>query len=116
MRALKARKISRDLLPYMAPFQPFVAYYGLFFNILIMLTQGFTAWIPSFSVENFFVAYVSLILFAVLYIGHKLVYRDPLASALKADLDTCRLDVENEHWEVTVPTTLYGKLWSLING
>ncbi|GLI71859.1 lysine permease [Penicillium ochrochloron] len=116
MRALKARRISRDLLPYKAPFQPFLSYYGLFFNILIMLTQGFTAWIPSFSVENFFVAYVSLILFAVLYIGHKLVYRDPLVSPLQADLDTGRLEIENEHWEVTIPTTWYGKLWHLING
>jgi yeast amino acid transporter len=95
MRVLKTRRISRDLLPYIAPFQPFVAYYGLFFNILVVLTQGFTAWIPSFSVENFFVAYVSLILFAVLYIGHKLAYRDPLVSPLKADLDTGRLEVEN---------------------
>ncbi|KAJ5914865.1 Arginine permease CAN1 [Penicillium tannophilum] len=116
MRALKARNISRDFLPYKAPFQPFLAYYGLFFNILILLTQGFTAWIPSFDVESFFVAYVSLILFAVLWIGHKLVFRDSFVSPLQADLDTGRAEIENEHWEVTVPTTWYGKIWHGING
>ncbi|KAJ5522811.1 Arginine permease CAN1 [Penicillium frequentans] len=116
MRALKARNISRDFLPYKAPFQPFLAYYGLLFNILILLTQGFTAWIPSFDVESFFVAYVSLILFAVLWIGHKLVFRDSFVSPLQADLDTGRAEIENEHWEVTVPTTWYGKIWHGING
>ncbi|KAJ5937273.1 Arginine permease CAN1 [Penicillium verhagenii] len=87
MRALKARNVSR-----------------------------FTAWIPSFSVQNFFVAYVSLILFAVLWIGHKLVFRDSLVSPLQADLDTGRAEIESEHWDVSVPTTWYGKIWFGING
>ncbi|KAJ6127186.1 Arginine permease CAN1 [Penicillium sp. IBT 18751x] len=116
MRALKARKMSRDLLPYKAPFQPFLAYYGLFFNILIMLTQGFTAWIPSFDVESFFIAYISLILFAILYIGHKLVFRDKFVSPMQADLDTGRLEIESEYWETKVPTTWYGKVWIWITG
>ncbi|KAJ5661950.1 Arginine permease CAN1 [Penicillium maclennaniae] len=116
MRALKARKMSRDLLPYKAPFQPFLAYYGLFFNILIMLTQGFTAWIPSFDVESFFIAYISLILFAILYIGHKLVFRDRFVSPMQADLDTGRLEIESEYWEIKVPTTWYGKVWMWITG
>ncbi|KAJ5928159.1 Arginine permease CAN1 [Penicillium verhagenii] len=116
MRALKARNVSRNILPYKAPFQPFLAYYGLFFNLLILFTQGFTAWIPSFSVQNFFVAYVSLILFAVLWIGHKLVFRDSLVSPLQADLDTGRAEIESEHWDVSVPTTWYGKIWYGING
>ncbi|KAJ5980797.1 Arginine permease CAN1 [Penicillium waksmanii] len=116
MRALKARKISRDVLPYKAPLQPYLAWYGLFVNILIIFTQGFTAWIPSFSVENFFVAYISVILFAVLWIGHKLIFRDAFVSPLQADLDTGRLEIENQHWEVTMPTTWYGKLWNILAG
>ena len=32
MRALKARGISRDILPYKALWQPYFSYYGLFFN------------------------------------------------------------------------------------
>lgn len=116
MRALKARNLSRDFLPYKAPFQPFMAWYGLFFNILILLTQGFTAWIPTFDVQSFFVAYVSLILFAVLWIGHKLVYRDSFVAPDQADLDTGRQEIDNEHWEVSAPTTWYGRIWSAVNG
>ncbi|KAF7717178.1 Uncharacterized protein PECH_004030 [Penicillium ucsense] len=116
MRALKARGMSRDLLPYKAPWQPYLAYYGLFFNLLIMFTQGFTCFIPTFSVQDFFIAYVSMIIFAVLYLGHKLVFRDPFVSPAQADLDTGRIEIENEHWEVKRPTTWYGKIWYAING
>lgn len=116
MRALKARDMSRDLLPYKAMWQPFLAYYGLFFNVLIILTQGFTAWIPTFSVTSFFVSYISLILFVVLYLGHKIVYRDAMVDPARADLDTGRVEVENEFWETKVPTTWYAKVWGWISG
>lgn len=105
MRALKARNISRELLPYKGPWQPWYAWYGLFFNVLITLTQGFTAWIPTFDVTDFFIAYISLILFVVLYLGHKIVYRTSFVRPLEADIDTGRTVVENESWETTAPST-----------
>jgi yeast amino acid transporter len=99
MRALAARNISRDLLPYKAMWQPYFAWYGLFFNVLIILTQGFTAWIPTFSVSGFFVSYISLILFAVLYLGHKIVYRTRFVRPIEADLDTGRTEPDNGVYE-----------------
>ncbi|KAL3459863.1 amino acid permease/ SLC12A domain-containing protein [Aspergillus heterothallicus] len=101
MRALKARNISRDLLPYKALWQPWYSWYGLFFNILIIITQGFTAWIPKFDVTNFFVAYISVILFVVLYLGHKIIYRPAFVKPIEADIDTGRVALENEYWETT---------------
>lgn len=96
MRALKARGISRDLLPYKAFLQPYFSCYGLFFTALITITQGFTAFIPKFSVTDFFINYLSLILFVVLYVGHKIVYRQPFVKPLEADIDTGRLELESE--------------------
>ncbi|KAJ5576636.1 hypothetical protein N7535_003562 [Penicillium sp. DV-2018c] len=92
MRALKAQGISRDTLPYKATWQPFFSYYGLFFNILIIITQGFTAFIPSFSVTDFFINYLSLMLFAVLYIGHKFFYRTKFVKPIEADIDLGRYE------------------------
>ncbi|GAB7352439.1 hypothetical protein MBLNU459_g2855t1 [Dothideomycetes sp. NU459] len=111
MRALKARGVSRDTLPYKAMWQPFFSWYGLFFNVLIVLTQGFTAFIP-WDTSSFFVAYVSLILFAVLYIGHKVVYRHPFVKPIEADLDTGRKEVDDMHFEEVKPTTAWGKFWA----
>lgn len=73
--ALKLQGLSRRAtLPYLAPLQPYLSYYGLFFNVLIVLTQGFTAFIP-WDTTTFFTAYVSVILFVVLYLGYKIALR-----------------------------------------
>ncbi|KAL2265608.1 hypothetical protein VTJ83DRAFT_6708 [Remersonia thermophila] len=90
-RALRAQGVPRSTLPYVAPLQPWAAVYGLFFNVLVMFTQGFTVFI-DWNVSDFFAAYISLILFAVLWAGHKLWYRQPFVDPAKADLVRGRLD------------------------
>jgi amino acid transporter len=95
MRALKAQGISRSSLPYVSRFQPYTAVYGLFFNVLIMLTQGFTVFI-NWNISDFFAAYISLILFVVLWAGHKLWYRNPAVDPAMADLARGRYDLHEE--------------------
>ncbi|KAJ5683547.1 hypothetical protein N7462_006712 [Penicillium macrosclerotiorum] len=97
MKALKARCISRDTLLYKATWQPYFSWYGLFFNVLIIITQGFTAFVPHFSVTNFFINYLSLILFVALYVGHKIAFRPSFVNSLEADLDTGRLEFEGSN-------------------
>jgi amino acid transporter len=95
MRALKAQGIPRSELPYVSRFQPYTAIYGLFFNVLVMLTQGFTVFI-DWDTSDFFAAYISLILFVVLWAGHKLWYRQPMVDPAKADLVRGRYDLQEE--------------------
>jgi yeast amino acid transporter len=111
MKALKARGVSRDTLPYKAMWQPFFTWYGVVFNIIIILTQGFTAFMP-WNTSDFFVAYVSLILFAVLYIGHKIVFRTKFVKSVDADLDTGRKEIDEMSIEEANPTTPWGKFWA----
>lgn len=100
MHALAARGIRRESLPYKAPFQPFLAYYGLGFTVLIILTQGFTAFVP-WNTSNFFIAYVSLILFVVLFVGHKLWFRTKVIDLMEVDIDSGRLECDAEQWDDT---------------
>ncbi|KAK4101341.1 hypothetical protein N658DRAFT_425433 [Parathielavia hyrcaniae] len=95
MRALKAQGIARSELPYVSRFQPYTAIYGLVLNVLITLTQGFTVFI-DWDVGNFFAAYISLILFVVLWAGHKIWYRQPRVDPAKADLARGRYDLNEE--------------------
>ncbi|USW54840.1 hypothetical protein Slin15195_G081590 [Septoria linicola] len=111
MRAIAARGQSRDDLPYKAFWQPWFSWYGLVFNVIIILTNGFTAFMP-WNTTDFFIAYLSLILFAVLYIGHKIIYRTKFVSAIDADLDTGRKEIEEMYFEEVKPTTLWGKFWA----
>ena len=113
MRALAQRSIPRDSLPYKAFWEPWFAYYGLFFNILIILTQGFTAFIP-WNVTDFFIAYVSVILFVTLYVGHKVIMRTSFVKASEADIDTGCSNYDDTNWSYTEPTTLWGKFWAWV--
>ena len=94
MKALSAQNISRDSLPYKAFWQPWLSYYGVGFNILIILTQGFTAFIP-WDVTSFFIAYISVILFTVMYVVHKLITKSRVVSSVDVDLITGRKEVDD---------------------
>ena len=108
MRVLATRGISRDTLPYKAFLQPYLAWYGLFFNVLIALTQGFTSFIPHFRVTDFFVAYICPIVFVVLYIGHKVIFRPSFVRAADADIDTGRLHYQKQ---IDPPMPWYWRAW-----
>lgn len=90
MAALKVQGMTRSTLPYIAPCQPWLAGYGLFFNVLVTLTQGFTVFM-DWSTTDFFVAYISLVLFAVLYIGYKVVCRPAFVNPAEVDLNKGRM-------------------------
>lgn len=94
-RALKAQNVPVSDLPYISKFQPFTAWYGLFFNILVALTQGFAVFI-EWKTSDFFAAYISLILFAAFWIGHKLWYRQGFVHPAAADLFRGRCDSHEE--------------------
>lgn len=109
MKACDAQGISRSTLPYIAPLQPYFTWYGVGFNIIIIITQGFTAFVP-WSTSDFFTAYISLILFVVLYVGHKLFTRCPFVAAADADLLSGRKEVDEMWVEEAKPTTWRGKV------
>lgn len=93
MRAMRAQNVSRETLPYKSICQPWLSWYGIFFNVLIILTQGFTSFMP-WNTSDFFVAYVSVILFVALYGGHKLFTRSKFVNPVEVDLSTGRKMLE----------------------
>ncbi|CAM1505121.1 Fc.00g107580.m01.CDS01 [Cosmosporella sp. VM-42] len=90
IQILAAQGIDRNFLPYIAPWQPYLSWYGMFFNVLIILTNGFTAFI-DWNVGDFFSCYISLILFVVLYIGHKVICRTKIVPLAEADVTKGRI-------------------------
>jgi amino acid transporter len=52
MRALKAQGISRDSLPYKAPFQPSGSYFALISTTIIVIFKGFDTFMP-FMADTF---------------------------------------------------------------
>lgn len=59
--ACKAQGLDRRLLPYFGRFQPWSAYIGLVWMVMVVCCYGYTSYAP-WSVQNFFIYYAMLIL------------------------------------------------------
>ena len=109
-RALHAQGISRDTLPYKVRWQPYMAWFGLIMNVVIIFTQGFTAFLP-WNTTNFFAAYISLMLFLVLYVGHKLIVQPKFIDPAEADLKTGCVELDETNWDEELPKSYWAKVY-----
>ncbi|KAF2200189.1 proline-specific permease-like protein [Delitschia confertaspora ATCC 74209] len=102
-------------LPFSTPLQPYLTWFVLGVVSLLTLTNGFQVFFPSeWSVSDFLAAYITLPIFLVLYLGHKLWYRTPFAIKVhnidvmsgKREMDNlCELDVD------PVPRNVWERMW-----
>ncbi|KAH6687306.1 proline-specific permease [Plectosphaerella plurivora] len=66
-------------LPYKTRFQPYATYFFLFILVILTLTNAFQLFFPgNWDVQSFLAAYITLPIFFVLYLGHKIWFRTPL--------------------------------------
>ncbi|KAI5963000.1 CAN1 [Candida pseudojiufengensis] len=121
MKVLKRRGISRDSLPYKAWLMPYAAIYACFFIFLITLIQGYASFVNSFSVTDFFTAYISVILFVVLWIGFQIYFHgfstkwsDYLIPLDDCDIDTGVREIDELEYEYKPPSNLWEKFWDVV--
>ena len=63
-------------LPFSTPLQPYFVWCTLVIVCLLTLTNGFQVFFPGqWSVSSFLAAYITLPIFLVLYIGHKIWFK-----------------------------------------
>ncbi|OBW66882.1 MAG: UBC-like protein [Aureobasidium pullulans] len=84
-RALKAQGVDRKLLPYCGWFQPWSAYIGLAWMIMIVTCYGYTSFAP-WSTSNFFIYYTMLLLGVVTFTFWKVFKRTTMVRPHTADL------------------------------
>ena len=116
MRALKAQGISRDTLPYKAPFQPFGSWFALVATGIITLFKGFDTFIP-FTKDTFVTSYIALPTFVIFWGGYKLWYRTRVIPVDKVDLITGKREIDEEEERfnraeaMKGPKTGWQKMW-----
>ncbi|KAF2003886.1 putative arginine permease [Amniculicola lignicola CBS 123094] len=71
-KGLRVQGVDRSTLPYRAPFQPYLSYYGISVAVLVLIFGGFTAFMPKFNTSSFITTYFPIPFFGVLFIGYKL--------------------------------------------
>jgi Amino acid transporters len=94
--------ISRDdkSYPYKSPFQPYSAIVGLIGSSTIILSMGFVVFLEGeWSVVFFFASYGTLIVFAILYLGYKIVKGTRIHSLDTLDFDSGRTEMDRYIWD-----------------
>lgn len=102
-------------LPYRTPLQPYATYAALLIIALLTLTNGFQIFFPGkFNVSDFLAAYITLPIFIVLYLGHKIVMRTRFAIPLaEIDIVTGKREMDElaEMEEERVPKNALQRFW-----
>ena len=85
-KALKVQGIDRRNLVLRAWFQPYSAYLCIFVFTIILVFNGFTAFLHHFDVSGFFASYITLPVFALCYGGFWLMRRTKVVRLDEIDL------------------------------
>jgi amino acid transporter len=86
MRGMKRQGISRDILPYRSPFQPYLTYYGLSLTVIISLLKGFDSFMP-WSVVGFVTNYLAIPIYVFGFLGYKLIRKTQAVKLSEIDFD-----------------------------
>jgi len=108
--------ISRDKLPYKAPFQPYASYFGIFCINLIIFFNGFQVFLSNnWSVNNFVAAYISLPIFLIFYFFWKILMLPKFVRVADMDFTTGRRELnkmeEEELAKYIVPKGIVAEVW-----
>ncbi|KAF8478794.1 amino acid transporter [Gautieria morchelliformis] len=88
-RGLKAQGIPLDSLPYKSRFQPFAAYWGLCWTIVIILFSDWQVFLAGrWDHTSFITNYLGIPFVLVLYIGYKFVKKTRIVLLAEMDFST----------------------------
>jgi len=88
-RGLKAQGLSTDILPYKSRLQPYAAYWGLFWTIIIILFADWEVFLNGqWDHASFITNYFSIPFFLALYVGYKLVKKSKPVPLMEMDFVT----------------------------
>ncbi|KAH8929887.1 amino acid permease [Atractiella rhizophila] len=118
-QGIKYHGLNRDDFPYKAPFMPYAAYFGTFFVTVVTITNGFQIFLHgNWSTASFVAAYLSLPIFAVLWVGYKFGWKTRFVRIEDMDFDTGRRELdamqEEEDAKYQPPQGFLARVWDWI--
>ncbi|KAJ7367981.1 amino acid permease [Mycena albidolilacea] len=117
-KGMKAQGYERKHLPFASPLQPFAAWYGLIFCLVIAFFSGSATFLKgNWVVADFVTNYLPLALFPVLYAGAKFYYWKKDGSlywvtAEKMDFVTNIAEIEADTYDDPPPKNKLEAFWA----
>ncbi|TYJ56100.1 hypothetical protein B9479_003210 [Cryptococcus floricola] len=107
-KGLQLHSIDRASLPYKAPLQPYLSYYGFTICIIVLIFGGFANFIEGFNTSGFITTYFPVPFFLVLLFGYKIINKTKMVKFEDMDFYTgSSADIPTDE---TAPSNLWEKL------
>ena len=91
-KGMKAQGIPRSVMPYRNPLLPWGAYIALGITIVVIIFNGFAAFIPVFQVDKFITSYIGIPVYLINIFAWKFIKGTKRVRAEEMDLVTGRRD------------------------
>lgn len=121
-RGMRAQGISRKLMPYRGPLQPYGSYFALIVTILVILFNGksplanlfyscrlvlthglgYNAFIPKFTASAFLTSYIGVAIYLVNIVSYKMYAKTEKVELTTMDLVTNRLEDDGSKYSSTL--------------
>ncbi|KIK66906.1 hypothetical protein GYMLUDRAFT_239115 [Collybiopsis luxurians FD-317 M1] len=111
-KGLKVQGISRSKLPYKGPLQPFAAWYAVCSTFVYCLFSGFDVFLKGhWDNATFVTNYLPFVLFPILYIGARFIYRQSPVKAQNMDFVTHIAEIEAAEYDDPPPRNRIEAFW-----
>ncbi len=105
-----------DSVTFKTPLQPYATYVAIFVISLVTITNGYSCFFPgAFSASSFLAAYITLPIFLVLYIGHKIATKNWRWCKTVEEIDVISgksiCDAEEAATPERIPKNMLEKIW-----
>ncbi|QRW12299.1 amino acid permease [Ceratobasidium sp. AG-Ba] len=110
---LKAQGFDRSTLPFASKLQPYAAWYALVSCLLICFFSGWKVFLKgNWATDTFVTNYLPFVLFPILYIGAKFVYRQPMVRPSEMDFTSGIAEIEADTYDEPPPKNAWEKFWA----
>ncbi|KAJ6544421.1 amino acid permease/ SLC12A domain-containing protein [Mycena capillaripes] len=109
---LKHQGIDRSKFVYWNRWQPYPAYWALFWSVIIILFNGYYVFLKGAWVgTDFVISYINIPFFLVLYGAYKIIRKTKIVSVEAMDFHSNVPPPETVDFAEPTPTTIGGKIW-----
>lgn len=85
-KACKVQGIDRNKFVFKGFLQPYLSYFTICFFAIILVFNGYAAWIPKFNVSTFFASYITLLVICLSFFSWKFIKKTKLVPLDEIDL------------------------------
>jgi len=111
-KALLAQGVDRKTLVFRSPFQPYTAYFALFYFAIIIVFNGYDVFTRgNWTVQGFLTSYIGVPIYFGLYIFWRIFKRSSFVKSSEADIWTGKAALDAEVWPEQVPRNIFERIW-----